>query len=105
MPRCNYSRLAFGGTFSVGALLLVLGTEPIGAQPTGIRVLVGPNIRISRDGYANAEPFVAADPRDPKRLLSGAFLVRGLDGYPASRVYASNDGGYTWIGADIPADK
>ena len=63
-------------------------------------VHVGPNIQVSRDraGIYHGEVVMAADPRDPKRLLAGSmFLPPPVD--PAVSkvvVYASDDGGESW---------
>lgn len=81
-------------------LLLLGGAGPASSQPSqepGARILVGPDVLVSRDGaFPHIEPTVAAHPRDPSVLVGAAMTfprpVRGV----ACRVYSSLDGGSTW---------
>lgn len=73
-----------------------------GAGANTARVIVGPNILVSRDGdVAHVELMVATSPKDPKRLVGGAIIGRPGGGW-ACKTYASTDGGYTWFDAIFP---
>jgi hypothetical protein len=64
------------------------------------RVVVGPNILVSRDGdVAHCETMIAANPRDPKNLLGASITFTKPDGGGTNKVYASLDGGSTWSDA------
>ncbi len=94
MPLC---RLAF-------ALLLPMSFTAAGAQaqrpPSAARIVVGPNVLVSRDGdMAHVELIVAANPRDARNLLGGAITASRPNGGTATKTYASMDGGQSWINA------
>lgn len=74
-----------------------LRSQESAEQPTEPRILVGPDVLVSRDGaFPHIESTVAAHPRDPSNLVGAAMTfprpVRGV----ACRVYSSRDGGSTW---------
>lgn len=70
---------------------------------TGPRIMIGPNIMVSRDGdFPHVELMVAADPTNPKNLLGTAITYSGPDGGTTNKTYASTDGGYTWMGSTVP---
>lgn len=71
----------------------------------GPRIVVGPNILVSRDGdIAHCETMIAANPRDAKNLLGGSITLSRADGSPANKAYVSTDGGATWKDISIPEE-
>ena len=67
------------------------------APPKPPRVLVGPNILVSRDGdVPHVELMVAASPKTSRHLLGGAITATRPEGGMACRAYSSTDGGSTW---------
>ena len=67
------------------------------APPKPPRVLVGPNILVSRDGdVPHVELKVAASPKTSRHLLGGAITATRPEGGMACRAYSSTDGGSTW---------
>jgi hypothetical protein len=67
------------------------------APPKSPRVLVGPNILVSRDGdVPHVELMVAASPKTSRHLLGGAITATRPEGGMACRAYSSTDGGATW---------
>ena len=68
-----------------------------GAEAPGPRVVVGPNMLVSRDGdFPHVELIVAANPKNVKNLLGGAITYTRPKGGTACRAYATTDGGTTW---------
>jgi hypothetical protein len=66
-------------------------------RPKAPRVLVGPNILVSRDGdVPHVELMVAASPKTSRHLLGGAITATRPEGGMACRAYSSTDGGSTW---------
>lgn len=69
----------------------------------GSRIMVGPNILVSRDGdFPHVELMVAANPTNPKNLLGTAITYSRPEGGTMNKTYASTDGGYTWTDATVP---
>jgi hypothetical protein len=65
--------------------------------PKAPRVLVGPNILVSRDGdVPHVELMIAASPKTSRHLLGGAITATRPEGGMACRAYSSTDGGSTW---------
>src|SRR5262249_45120142 len=65
--------------------------------PRAYRILVEPNVQVSKDGPApHVEPTAAACPTDPKVFLAAAMVFRASGPSQEVRVYASRDGGSTW---------
>jgi hypothetical protein len=84
------------------SLLLPTLTTGSGADSSA-RIVVGPNILVSRDGdFPHIEPIVAANPADARNLLGGAITATRPAGGMSCRAYASHDGGNTWIMTDFP---
>jgi len=68
-----------------------------GAEAPGPRVVVGPNMLVSRDGdFPHVELILAANPKNVKNLLGGAITYTRPKGGTACRAYATTDGGTTW---------
>jgi len=67
------------------------------------RVLVGPNVLVSRDGdIPHVELMVAVNPKKPKNLLGAAITFSRRGGDTACKAYASRDGGSTWVDSSFP---
>jgi len=88
--------------FSALAVFLAAASA---SQPAA-RVVVGPNILVSRDGdFPHCETWIAANPKDPKNLVGAATtLSQPPDGSFMNRTYASHDGGSTWTAATLPIE-
>lgn len=86
---------------AVFAFLLVIGTAVASSGQSRIspsaRIVVGPNILVSRDDAGpHVELMLAAHPRNRRNLLGGAITMTRPQGGFATRAYASIDGGQTW---------
>ena len=72
-------------------------TAGMAAEAAGPRIIIGPNILVSRDGdVPHVELIVAANPKtreEPGRRRHHGYPP---DGGWACRAYASTDGGTTW---------
>src|ERR1017187_7065716 len=81
--------------------LILAATASVPAP--GPRILVGPNILVSRDGDApHVELIVAANSRKASNLVGGAITYTRPKGGTACRVYASTDGGSSWKASEFP---
>jgi hypothetical protein len=80
-------------------------TSPAQEQRTagGARVIVGPNLLVSRHDLdmPHAETHIAVNPRNRQNLL-GASIVFTNDQGTTCKTYASRDGGYTWMDTNFP---
>ncbi len=87
-------------------VLLLSAAAPLAAaagDSTAPRVVVGPNILVSRDGdVPHVELMVATSPRSGKHLLGGAITATRPNGGMACRTYSSTDGGTTWKASEFP---
>lgn len=73
------------------------------ANREGGRIMIGPNILVSRDGdIAHCETMIAADPRDPNNLVGGSIVAVGGEDSFATKPYVSSDGGANWTDIDLP---
>lgn len=82
----------------VRALTLgALGLPP-NVQAGEPRIVVGPNVQVSRERaeIPHREVVLAADPTRPDRLLAGSMIEYKGSLLPPSVAYASEDGGRTW---------
>jgi len=80
-----------------GVLALAAASEA--AVP---KVVVGPNILVSRDGdVPHVELIVATSPRTSKNLIGGAITATRPNGGWACRAYSSTDGGATWKASEF----
>ncbi len=69
----------------------------LAARDAAPRVVVGPNILVSRDGdVAHCETMIAADPTNPKNLVGASITMTRPDGGATNKAYVSHDGGATW---------
>ena len=82
-------------------LLLCVFAAPISAEEA--RILVGPNILVSRDGdIPHTELIAAADPQNAKNLIAAGITPSSARGSWATKTYASVDGGVTWSHSSFP---
>ena len=89
----------------IGALAVACTVAAAGAETPGPRIVVGPNILVSRDGdIAHCETMIAANPTDPKNLLGGSIVMIRPDGGAANKAYVSSDGGSTWTDVTFPEE-
>ncbi len=73
------------------------------APPAKPKVVVGPNILVSRDGdVPHVELVLAASPKTAKNLLGGAITATRPNGGWACKAYSSTDGGATWKASEFP---
>ncbi|HOC41695.1 MAG TPA: sialidase family protein [Thermoanaerobaculales bacterium] len=90
------SRLTLGVVLlalAVGSTIAAAAGQPAAAP----RILVGPNMLVSRDGdFPHVELILAANPKNAKNLLGGAITYTRPNGGTACRAYATVDGGTTW---------
>ena len=69
----------------------------VAAPDAAPRIVVGPNILVSRDGdIAHCETAIAANPKDSKNLLGASIVMARPDGGATNKGYVSEDGGATW---------
>lgn len=100
------------GAFFALARLLCLAAGAVGCllqspsqaqEPQGPRILVGPNVLVSREpNVAHVEPWVAAHPTDPTKLIAMATTVRDMGAWHQAALYTSVDGGQSWTGPIRP---
>ena len=89
----------------VGVFTMACVAAAAGAETPGPRIVVGPNILVSRDGdIAHCETMIAANPTDPKNLLGGSIVMIRPDGGAANKAYVSFDGGSTWADVSFPRE-
>lgn len=107
MARGAWSRAPAAGVgVAAGALLGVLVGSAQAPTPTAARprLLVGPEVLVSRDGdFPHVELMIAANPRRPGNLVGAAITGSGPGGSNATSSYASFDGGATWKAGPLPA--
>ncbi len=72
---------------------------------TTARIVIGPNILVSRDGdVGHCETMIAANPKDPANLVGGSIVMIRPDGGSANKAYVSFDGGSTWADVAFPRE-
>ncbi|HEX4439692.1 MAG TPA: sialidase family protein [Thermoanaerobaculia bacterium] len=82
---------------------VVAGALALADTAAAPKVVVGPNILVSRDGdVPHVELMVAASPRTSKDLLGAAITATRPTGGWACRAYSSTDGGATWKASEFP---
>jgi hypothetical protein len=70
-----------------------------------VRIAVGPNVLVSRDGdVAHVESAVAANPTDPLNLVATAITFTLPQGGYVNKTYATVDGGFSWYDARLPEE-
>ena len=89
-------------------LFLILSTLSLSTgalAQSGARILVGPNVYVSRERGGNlGELLIASDPTNSKNLLGGGIYTRTdhPQGGQETRGYVSHDGGYSWNNLVFP---
>ena len=87
-------------TLSATLVLLAASAAIAGASGPPVaepRIVVGPNMLVSRDGdFPHVELILAANPKNVKNLVGGAITYTRPSGGTACRTYATVDGGTTW---------
>jgi hypothetical protein len=99
-----------GAITLAGVSILGQGKPPQDQQDTrsaghaaAPRIVVEPDVIASRDGNnPHVEVMVAANPRRPRNLIGSAITHTRPDGTPATKVYATFDGGLTWTDRAFP---
>jgi hypothetical protein len=70
-----------------------------------VRIAVGPNVLVTRDGdVSHVESAVAANPTDPLNLVATAITFTLPQGGYVNKTYATFDGGFSWYGARLPEE-
>lgn len=90
---------------ALAALVILISPagDPMNGQAAAARILVGPDILVSRDGnFPHVELMVAANPRNSKNLVGAAITATRRNGGSATAAYASQDGGNTWTPVAFP---
>ena len=85
--------------------LLAATTVAFGELPGQVRIAVGPNVLVSRDGdVSHVESAVAANPGDPLNLVATAITFTLPQGAYVNKTYATFDGGFSWYDARLPEE-
>jgi hypothetical protein len=88
--------------FVVTTLVVISMTVHAG-ETSAPRIMVEPNILVSRDGdVPHVEMKVVANPRNAKSLLAASIVQSSANGSWASKSYASQDGGLSWTDSSFP---
>jgi hypothetical protein len=92
----------FGLRFFLLALTI---TQPAFAQSagSGIELLSTRQISVDRADHPHVESYIAVDPRDPQHLLATAMVLVNREMW--TYLYASFDGGRTWVVGQIIGDS
>ena len=89
--------------FALSAGALAEGTQSSSGTSSAARIVVDPEFLVSRDGdNPHVELHVAANPRRARNLVGAAITHTRPDGTPGTKVYATFDGGLTWLDASFP---
>jgi hypothetical protein len=74
------------------------GVLTSGVQETAQRIIVGPNIQVSKalGNNPHAEVYLAADPNNANTLLGGSMVYSSEKNQYSVVAYSSSDGGKTW---------
>ena len=86
-------------------VLLAASAVAFGQSRGPVRVAVGPNVLVTRDGdVSHVESAVAANPRDPLNLVATAITFTLPQGGYVNKTYATFDGGFSWYDARLPEE-
>jgi len=86
-------------------ILLAASAVAFRESPGQVRIAVGPNVLVSRDGdVSHVESAVAANPGDPLNLVATAITFTLPQGGYVNRTYATFDGGFSWYDARLPEE-
>ena len=90
---------------SLPVVLLAVSAVAFGQSRGQVRIAVGPNVLVSRDGdVSHVESAVAANPRDPLNLVATAITFTLPQGGYVNKTYATFDGGFSWYDARLPEE-
>ena len=90
---------------SLPVALLVASAVAFGQSRGPVRIAVGPNVLVTRDGdVSHVESAVAANPRDPLNLVATAITFTLPQGGYVNKTYATFDGGFSWYDARLPEE-
>ena len=90
---------------SLSVILLAASAVAFGRSRGPVRIAVGPNVLVTRDGdVSHVESAVAVNPRDPRNLVATAITLTLPQGGYVNKTYATFDGGFSWYDARLPED-
>ena len=90
---------------SLPVVLLAASAVAFGQLHAQVRIAVGPNVLVSRDGdVAHVESAVAANPSDPLNLVATAITFTLPQGGYVNKTYATFDGGFSWHDTRLPEE-
>jgi hypothetical protein len=90
----------------LASVLLATSAVAFGESATQVRIAVGPNVLVSRDGdVSHVESAVAANPSDSLNLVATAITFTLPQGGYVNKTYATFDGGFSWYDARLPEDR
>ena len=91
----------------LGIVVLLAASAVAFARAHGqVRIAVGPNVLVSRDGdVSHIESAVAANPSDPLNLVATAITFTLPQGGYVNKTYATFDGGFSWYDARLPEER
>jgi hypothetical protein len=91
---------------SLSVVLLAANAVAFGQLRGQVRIAVGPNVLVTRDGdVSHVESAVAANPRDPLNLVATAITFTLPQGGYVNKTYATFDGGFSWYDARLPEER
>ena len=90
---------------SLPVVLLAVSAVAFGQSRGQVRIAVGPNVLVSRDGdVSHVESAVAANPREPLNLVATAITFTLPQGGYVNKTYATFDGGFSWYDTRLPEE-
>jgi hypothetical protein len=90
---------------SLSVVVLAASAVAFSQSRGPVRIGVGPNVLVSRDGdVSHVESAVAANPRDPLNLVATAITFTLPQGGYVNKTYATFDGGFSWYDARLPEE-
>jgi len=91
---------------TVPAAFFAASAVAFGELQGQIRLAVGPNVLVSRDGdVSHVESAVAANPNDSLNLVATAITFTLPQGGYVNKTYATFDGGFSWYDARLPEER
>ena len=89
----------------LATVLVATSAVAFGESAAQVRIAVGPNVLVSRDGdVSHVESAVAANPSDSLNLVATAITFTLPQGGYVNKTYATFDGGFSWYDARLPED-
>src|SRR5262245_47429883 len=85
------------------SLVVVVLAASVKSEESNSKIVVGPNILVSRDGdIPHVELIAASNPRNAKSILGASITQSSATGGWSSKTYSSVDGGITWTHVSLP---